>query len=128
MSDAISRGIRVQVQSEYIPEQSDPSNHYYFFVYHVKIANHGDKAAQLVSRYWVITNANGEKQEVRGPGVVGEQPYLEPGASFEYSSFCPLDTPVGTMHGNYQMVTPDGESFEARIAPFTLAAEEAIFH
>lgn len=128
MSDATTHGIRVQVRSEYVHEQSDPASNAYFFAYHVRVSNVGDRAAKLISRHWVITNSNGEVREVRGPGVVGEEPHLAPGQTFEYSSFCPLETPIGTMHGSYQMVTDAGEHFEARIAPFTLAHEETILH
>ncbi|MFP5285738.1 MAG: Co2+/Mg2+ efflux protein ApaG, partial [Thermoanaerobaculia bacterium] len=99
MSDATTRGIRVQVQSFYDEERSSPQESYYFFVYHVRISNHGTATAQLVSREWFITDANGETQRVQGPGVVGERPVLAPGDSFEYTSFCPLTTPVGSMCG-----------------------------
>jgi ApaG protein len=116
----------VQVKSQYIAEHSSPRDNQYRFAYHITITNVGDETAQLISRHWVITDANGEVQEVRGPGVVGEQPVLPPGASFEYTSFCPLTTNVGTMHGSYQMVRADGGSFDARIAPFTLAVPNAL--
>jgi len=128
MSLVENRGIRVDIKSDYIEAQSDPDNRHYFFAYHVRIVNTGSESVQLLSRHWIITNGNGETQEVRGPGVVGEQPLLEPGTDFRYSSFCPIDTPVGTMHGSYQMVASDGSQFDVRIAPFTLAAEEAVFH
>jgi ApaG protein len=93
----------------------------------VRIRNQGEQSVQLMSRHWVITDANGDEQEVRGPGVVGAQPTLEPGEAFEYRSFCPLQTPVGTMHGSYQMVGEDGEQFDAQIAPFSLS-EPMAFH
>lgn len=128
MSVAVTRGIRVEVESEYIPDRSDSERNSYFFAYHVKITNGGDEPVQLISRHWIITNAEGRTEEVRGPGVVGEQPKLEPGESFEYSSFCPLNTPMGTMHGTYQMVTDNGDRFDALISPFTLAQEEVTFH
>ncbi len=128
MSSATTRGVRVEVESEYVAERSNPEMGTYFFAYHVRIINESDEAAQLVSRHWIITDANGHIEEVKGPGVVGEQPTLEPGEAFEYSSFCPLKTPMGTMHGTYQMVTDDGEEFDAEIAPFTLAAESMTFH
>ena len=128
MSKAVTRGVRVEVESEYVPERSEPERNVYFFTYHVKITNESDEPVQLISRHWIITNAEGKTEEVQGPGVVGEQPRLEPGESFEYSSFCPLNTPMGTMHGTYQMVTETGAKFDAEIAPFTLAQEEVTFH
>jgi ApaG protein len=120
MSDTTTNGIRVQVASFYVEERSDPENGRYFFAYRVKISNTGTETARLVSREWIITDADGNEERVEGPGVVGEQPVLLPGESFEYTSFCPLPTPVGTMHGTYWMVRPDGNSFEAAIAPFSL--------
>ena len=120
-SSAVTRGISIEVESEYDPERSNPASGYYFFVYRVKISNHGDTAAQLISRHWIITDSDGEVEEVRGPGVVGEQPKIEPGESFEYSSACPLKTPTGNMRGSYQMVRDDGEKFAAEIARFELA-------
>lgn len=123
---SVTNGIKVQVESRFIPERSSVEEQQFFFAYHVRISNEGTGTAQLVSRHWVITNADGEEQEVRGPGVVGEQPVLKPGDTFEYTSFCPLTTAVGTMHGSYTMVTPDGGTFEAAIAPFTLAAPNAL--
>ena len=125
-SDATTRGIRVQVWSEFVPDRSSPRDGSYLFQYHVQIANTGTDAAQLVSREFVITNADGEVERVRGQGVVGEQPVLPPGGSFEYTSFCPLKTAVGTMQGAYQMLTADGEQFDAVIAPFTLAVPQAL--
>jgi ApaG protein len=126
MSDATTRGIRVQVHSFYDEESSSPAESYYFFAYHVRISNLGTETAQLVSREWFITDANGETQRVQGPGVVGEQPVLAPGESFEYTSFCPLTTPVGAMRGTYRMVLENGESFEAEIAPFGLSVPHAV--
>lgn len=120
MSDATTRGIRVQVESVYVEERSAPNQAYYFFAYHVTISNVGEETATLVSRVWIITDGNGNVERVEGPGVVGEQPRLEPGHSFEYTSFCPLTTPFGTMHGTYQMKTDAGETFDAEIAPFSL--------
>ena len=120
-SSATTQGILVEVESEFDPERSDTVNGYYFFAYHVKITNQGEKSAQLVSRHWTITDADGHVEEVKGPGVVGEQPRLEPGESFEYSSACPLKTPTGTMRGTYQMVTDKGEKFDAEVARFELA-------
>jgi ApaG protein len=126
VSDTTTNGIRVQVRSRYVPEQSSPRQGEFHFAYHITITNIGTETTQLISRHWYITDADGDVQEVRGPGVVGEQPVLEPGATFEYTSFCPLKTNVGTMHGTYQMVTAHGESFDARIAPFTLAVPNAL--
>lgn len=125
-SEAVTRGIRVRVRSAYVPERSDPGANQWFFVYNVQIANEGSEPAQLISRHWIITDANSSVQEVKGPGVVGEQPRLEPGESFEYTSACPLPTPFGTMRGTYQMVTPGGEQFDAEIAAFTLAEPHAV--
>jgi ApaG protein len=126
VSDTTTRGIRIQVKSAYLPERSSPKESSYLFMYHVKIANVGSETAQLVSREWIITNAEGEVERVKGPGVVGEHPVLAPGASFEYTSYCPLKTAVGSMHGSYQMVTANGEQFDAVIAPFTLAVPNAL--
>ena len=126
MSDTTTRGIRVQVESFYDEERSAPDESYYFFAYQVRISNVGEETAQLISREWIITNAQGEEQHVQGPGVVGEQPVLAPGETFEYTSFCPLATPVGTMHGSYQMVTRAGEPFDAVIAPFSLAVPHSV--
>ena len=125
-SEAITRGIRIRVQSSYVPERSDPDHGSWFFIYTVEVANQGTETAQLVSRHWIITDANGAVREVRGPGVVGEQPTLAPGESFTYTSACPLETPFGTMHGTYQMVTPRGERFDAEIAAFSLGQPHAI--
>ena len=126
MSDTTTRGIRIQVRSEYVPERSSPRDSSYLFQYHVRISNLGEETAQLISREWIITNADGEVERVKGAGVVGEQPVLPPGGGFEYTSFCRLKTAVGSMHGSYQMVTPDGERFDAVIAPFTVAVPNAL--
>jgi ApaG protein len=116
----------VDVQPRYLPEQSAPEEGVFAFAYTVTIRNTGRVAAQLISRHWIITDANGEVQEVQGPGVVGEQPTLAPGEAFEYTSACPLPTPFGSMRGTYQMITDVGESFDAVIAPFTLAEPHAV--
>jgi len=113
--------IRVSVESNYLPEQSDPGSERYVFSYTITIHNAGDEAAKLLRRHWIITDANGKVQEVRGDGVVGEQPHLAPGQGFRYSSGAILETPVGTMEGSYQMVTDEGRAFDAPIAPFRLA-------
>ena len=126
MSDTTTRGIRIQVTSQYLSDRSSPKDSQYLFAYHVKISNVGTETAQLVSREWIITNADGEVERVKGPGVVGEKPVLPPGGAFEYTSFCPLKTPVGTMQGSYQMVTPDGTRFDAAISAFTLAVPRSL--
>ena len=126
MSDTTTRGIRIQVKSTYLADRSSPKESSYLFMYEVRISNVGGETAQLVSREWVITNAEGEVERVKGPGVVGEQPVLAPGGSFEYRSYCPLKTNVGSMHGSYQMLTAGGEQFDAIIAPFTLAVPNAL--
>ncbi len=124
-SEATTRGIHVSVRAQYVPERSEPGLGW-FFAYTVTITNRAAVKAQLVSRHWVITDANEEIEEVDGPGVVGEQPVLAPGESFEYTSACPLPTAFGTMHGSYQMVMGDGETFDAEIAAFTLAEPLAV--
>ncbi len=121
MSIAITRGIRVSVKSFYLAERSAPASNQYAFAYTVRIANEGGDNAQLRSRHWVITDGDGKVQEVRGEGVVGAQPLLKPGQHFEYTSWCMLATPHGSMHGTYQMVTEEGDQFDATIAPFPLA-------
>ncbi len=126
MSDTTTRGIRIQVKSQYVPERSSPRENQYLFTYHIRISNVGDETAQLISREWIITNADGDVERVKGPGVVGEQPVLQPGTTFEYTSFCPLKTSVGTMHGSFQMRKDDGEMFDAQITPFTLAVPNAL--
>jgi ApaG protein len=125
-SEALTQGIRVNVQSRYWPERSQPEESQWLFIYQVRIANESDRAARLISRHWVITDGNGQVEEVKGDGVVGEQPLLEPGEFFEYTSGCPLKTPFGTMEGTYQMVSSTGEAFDVRIAPFSLAEPYAI--
>jgi ApaG protein len=121
MSDTTTRGIRIIVQPRFLPEQSDPSEGRYLFAYHITIRNQGTVEVQLLSRHWVITDGEGKVEEVSGPGVVGYQPRLAPGQEFQYTSGCPLPTPVGTMHGSYEMVAVDGQRFEAAISPFRLA-------
>lgn len=126
MSDATTRGVRVRVLPEYLPERSDPRRPIYVFAYHVTISNEGELPVQLLNRYWRIRDGFGRIDEVRGPGVVGHQPRLEPGQSFEYSSFCPLPTEFGVMEGSYEMTLDDGERFDARIAPFQLVSPQAV--
>ena len=126
MSETTTRGVRVEVRTAYVPERSSPQESQYFFAYRIKISNVGEETVQLLSRHWVISDGAGNMEHVRGPGVVGEQPVLGPGESFEYTSFCPLPTPIGSMHGTYQMVTAGGSAFDAEIAPFSLAVPMAL--
>ena len=119
-SEAVTNNIRVEVESRYAPERSQPFESEWLFTYTVRITNEGGDTVQLLSRHWIITDATGHTEEVKGPGVVGEQPVLSPGESFEYTSFCPLKTSTGTMRGTYQMVTEDGDHFDVEIAPFAL--------
>jgi ApaG protein len=126
MSDTTTRGIRIQVRSTFVPDKSSPRDRSFVFQYHVRITNVGSETAKLVSRKWVITNLEGEVERIKGPGVVGVEPVLPPGGSFEYSSWCPLSTNVGSMQGSYQMMTTEGELFDAIIAPFTLAVPNAL--
>jgi ApaG protein len=113
--------IRVDVDTSYLEDQSDPKERRYVFSYTITIRNEGSVPARLLTRHWIITDSNGKVQEVRGEGVVGEQPYLKPGQGFRYSSGAVLETPVGAMQGSYQMVADDGEQFDAPISPFRLA-------
>ncbi len=115
-----TRSIRVQVQPTYLEDQSSPDEKYYVWDYRVRIENLGEETVQLLNRYWKITDAGGRVQEVRGPGVVGEQPVLAPGESYEYTSGCPLPTPSGIMVGSYEMETREGETFEIAIPAFSL--------
>jgi ApaG protein len=117
-SEATTQGIRVEVESRFSAEHSSPGQ--WFFLYTIRISNLGNETVQLISRHWIIRDANGRVEEVQGPGVVGDQPILEPGQSYEYTSGCPLPTPFGSMVGSYQMVTNDGESFDADVAEFIL--------
>jgi ApaG protein len=123
-SETTTQGIRVQVESRYSPEHSRPGQ--WFFLYTVTISNEASETVQLISRHWVIRDGNGRVEEVRGPGVVGDQPVLEPGDSYEYTSGCPLPTPFGSMLGSYQMVTAGGSHFDAEIAEFVLREPGAI--
>ena len=120
-SHAVTEGIEVTVRSGYVESQSNPEESTYFFAYEVTIENVGEEDAQLLSRHWIVTDGGGEERHVRGAGVVGEQPLLEPGEVFQYTSFCPLETPVGSMSGSYQFKREDGTTFDAFVAPFTLA-------
>ena len=121
MSEQRTHRIRIDVTTRFLDEQSEPELDRYVFSYTITIANLGEVPASLLSRHWVITDANGKVQEVRGEGVVGEQPHLNPGEQFRYSSGAVLETPVGSMQGSYHMLADDGVRFDAPIAPFTLA-------
>ena len=121
MPDSNKYRIEIHPVAQFIPEQSDPTENRYLFTYTITIKNIGEMAAQLVSRHWIITDANNEQQEVRGLGVIGKQPLLKPGESFQYSSGSGLNTPVGTMKGTFQMVAEDGTHFNAEIPEFALA-------
>ncbi|MBK7648420.1 MAG: Co2+/Mg2+ efflux protein ApaG [Betaproteobacteria bacterium] len=126
MPDTDKYQIEIQPMPQFIPEQSDPDNDRYIFAYTVTIKNIGSVPAQLVSRHWIITDGHNEVQEVRGLGVVGKQPLLQPGESFQYTSGSSLTTPIGTMKGTYQMVAEDGTHFEAEIPEFVLASPRAL--
>lgn len=119
-SVAVTHGIRISVESQYVADQSSPRARRYVFAYTVKILNEGTEPARLRSRHWIITDGDGRVEEVRGPGVVGQQPHLRPGEHFEYTSGCVLQTPRGQMRGTYQMLRDGGEAFDATIAPFDL--------
>ncbi|RDI57373.1 Co2+/Mg2+ efflux protein ApaG [Microvirga subterranea] len=125
MYKAVTRGISVMVTPRYMPEESSPDEGRYFFAYTVEIINTSLHRVQLKARYWKIVDGHGQIQEVRGAGVVGEQPVLGPGESYSYTSGCPLATPSGTMQGNYVMETADGETFEAEIPAFSLDIPQA---
>lgn len=113
--------IEVIVATRFLEDQSIPEDDRYVFAYTIRIVNLGEVPARLLSRHWIITDANGKVQEVRGEGVVGEQPWLRPGEHFEYTSGAVLETPLGTMQGSYQMLADDGTTFDAMIDPFTLS-------
>jgi ApaG protein len=119
-SEAVTNNVRVEVEARFAPDRSQPFESEWFFLYTVRITNEGNDSVQLLSRHWIITDATGHIEEVRGPGVVGAQPVLQPGESFQYTSSCELNTPAGVMRGTYQMVTEDGEHFDVEIAPFAL--------
>ena len=118
--------IQVEVETRYMAEQSDPNRNRHVFAYTITIVNQGSVPARLLTRHWVITDAEGKVQEVRGEGVVGEQPYLKPGDGFRYTSGTILETPVGSMQGSYQMVADDGTEFDAEIPAFNLAVPNAL--
>src|SRR5690349_19889849 len=120
MSDTITDSIRIRVRPMFHPDRSSPERRYWFYSYTIEIANQGAQPVQLLSRHWVITDGTGKVDEVRGPGVVGQSPVIDPGAAFVYTSFCPLTTPLGSMEGSYTMRRDDGTLFEARIDQFLL--------
>ena len=126
MAETKKYAIEVTVETQFLPEQSDPTDERYLFAYRIRVTNTGTVAAQLISRHWIITDAEGKIEEVRGLGVVGKQPLLQPGEGFEYSSGCPLPTPVGTMKGTYQMVAEDGTRFDVPISEFVLAVPRTL--
>ncbi|HEY2395672.1 MAG TPA: Co2+/Mg2+ efflux protein ApaG [Rudaea sp.] len=126
MADKNPYLISVAVMTRYVAEQSQPAADRYVFAYTIRIANTGTVAARLISRHWLITDANGKVEEVRGDGVVGEQPWLRPGEDFHYTSGAVLETPVGTMRGSYHMLADDGRHFDATIAQFTLSVPRTV--
>ena len=126
ISEALTNSIQVEVLSRHAPEKSRPDVGEWVFQYTVRITNHGSDTVQLLSRHWMITDALDHTEEVRGPGVVGEQPILKPGESFKYSSWCPLRTPTGVMRGTYTMAHTDGRKFDVEIAPFALKARYTV--
>ncbi|MFO0582778.1 MAG: Co2+/Mg2+ efflux protein ApaG [Anaeromyxobacter sp.] len=126
MSSAVTEGIRVEVKSAFRPDRSEPSANRWLFTYTVTIRNEGDVPAQLMARHWIITDANGDREEVQGDGVVGHQPRLSAGEQFEYTSFCILKTAHGSMRGSYRMVRDDGSTFQAAIAAFPLVVPGAL--
>ena len=125
-SEAITNGVCVEVEAVYSPEHSNPEQSEWFFLYTIRITNQADQTVQLLNRHWIITDGTGKQQEVRGDGVVGEQPVLEPGEAFEYTSGCPLATPFGSMEGSYGFVAEDRSSFAARVARFELREPNAL--
>jgi ApaG protein len=126
MAQSKKYGITVLPKASYLADQSDPAKDHYVFSYTITITNTGDVAAQVVSRHWIITDAEHRVQEVKGLGVVGQQPLLKPGESFEYTSGASIPTPVGTMHGTYEMRAEDGHAFDAAIPPFTLSVPRTL--
>jgi len=122
----MKNSVEITVKPNYIPERSNPVRSYYFFSYHITILNRGDKQVQLLSRYWHITDGQGNTEDVHGPGVIGEQPKMLPGEIFEYTSFCPLPTPMGFMEGSFRMIDDTGNEFDAIIKPFRLVAPQVL--
>lgn len=128
MSPETRKEITIGVETQYIEDQSSPEDERYVFAYTITIENTGEIAAKLLNRHWLITDANGKVQEVRGEGVVGEQPHLEPGEQFRYTSGTVIETPLGSMQGEYEMISDNGEHFLAPIPPFSLAMPQAVLH
>ena len=126
VSHAVTRGVRVDVRSAYVPERSTPESGYFFFAYRVQIINEGGVAVKLLSRHWMITDGEGNREDVRGPGVVGEQPFLAPGDTFTYTSACPLRTRRGHMAGTFQMLDIEGDLFDAEVGVFGLVYPESL--
>src|SRR4051812_37081224 len=127
-SEAVTRHIRVTVETEYAPSRSKPAQNEWFFLYTIRLTNEGRETVQLISRHWIITDAMGQTEEVKGKGVVGKQPVLEPGESFEYTSGCALKTPFGSMRGTYQMITDRQERFDIEIPSFTMTEPYTTVH
>ena len=126
MTDDSKYDIEIEVETQYVEDRSSVPDNRYLFSYTITMRNTGRVSARLISRHWVITDAKGKVQEVRGQGVVGEQPYLKPGEGFRYTSGTLLATRTGTMHGSYQMIADDGHKFDAPIEPFTLAVPRTL--
>ena len=126
MSEAETQGIRISVQPHYEEDESSPEHGRWLFSYQVTISNQGERAVRLLSRHWIIKDAFGRGEEVRGEGVVGQSPRIEPGDSFTYASWCPLPTDFGSMRGSYRLRRDDGTEFDATIAPFPLAAPSVL--
>jgi ApaG protein len=123
-SENVTEGIRVKAEPLYLPEQSEPEQNQFVFTYKITIRNESDSWMKLKSRHWLIIDSDGKREDVYGPGVVGEEPELEPGESYVYSSFCPLTTNFGTMEGSFSMIRRDGEIFEVRVARFYLTTNQ----
>lgn len=121
MTEIKQYDIRIHVKTEHLPSESDEDNDRFVFAYTISVENHGSQPAKLLSRHWIITDAENRVQEVKGKGVIGEQPHLKEGESFSYTSGTMIETPVGSMQGTYQMIADDGHTFDAEIKPFTLA-------
>ncbi len=124
-SETVTRGVRIRTRPFFVPDQSNPEANRYFFAYQITIANDSELPVQLLSRHWIIIDGDGEREDVKGPGVVGETPVIQPGKSYTYTSACPLPTSWGTMEGTYQMRDANGETFNAAISRFVLAMESA---
>ncbi|MBX2989010.1 MAG: Co2+/Mg2+ efflux protein ApaG [Bdellovibrionaceae bacterium] len=126
MQKSTAAHFEVSVKSLFVPDQSNPDQDFFFFAYRITIHNHGDTAAQLLHRHWIVTDGQGQVEEVRGPGVIGLQPRIQPGQKFEYESACPLATPAGSMKGFYQMLNDEGETFSVEVPEFYLVSPEAL--